>query len=357
MQPKSPGHWKRSQTTCRRSTQGGGTIGKATMDLRAPNLTLPPIPTGTPAVLGDHNTVLPIPARPAVPPTAAYLFIWQEEYQTAKKNVEQYEENKQRSCALVWGQCLPDLRNKIKMAANYSAVSIAQDVVQLMLLIRGFCCSFDDQRQGTWALQQGKKKSYLHIQREGVSNTDDMKEFVANIMVVETHGGEWGADPCLIMAKLQADTTVVDQDNPTDSELNRDKEAAREDYLAMMFLSGADKVRYWKLWDELSNNYAKGIDNYPSSVDRMLRLLNNYRSGLKSTPRPDQNLNSDGVAFLQQQEKGCWHCKKTGHNKSDCPELKALEQGTDIPNIGSGQGSGENARQGVDNLNVGLSML
>ncbi len=75
-----------------------------------------------------------------------------------------------------------------------------------------------------------------------------------------------------------------------------------------------------------------------------------------NTKRPDVTaLDSDGVAFLQ--EKGCWHCKKPGHNKSDCPELRALEQGADSLIVNPGEGSGEHTRQGVDNLNVGLSML
>jgi hypothetical protein len=125
-----------------------------------------------------------------------------------------------------------------------------------------------------------------------------MEEFVANISVVETYGGEWGQEPGLIRAKLEADATVVDVDNPTADELDRAKAAAREDYLAMMFLSGADRTRYWKLRDELSNDYAKGTDNYPNTLDGMLRLLNNHRSGIKNSPKQEAP-GSEGVAFLQ----------------------------------------------------------
>jgi hypothetical protein len=268
---------------CQREySKGGGRIGQAIRDLVTPNLTLPAVLTGTPANPGDPNAVPPVPPTAAVPPTPAELFIWQEDYKTKKKNKEEYEENKQRAHALVWGQCSPELRNKVKAAANYGTVSADQDVVELLLLIRGFCCSFDDQRQGTWALQQAKKKAYLFVQREGMSNTDYMEEFLANISVVETYGGEWGQELGLIRAKLEADNTVVDVDNPTPDELERAKTAAKEDYLAMMFLSGADKTKFWKLWDELSNDYAKGTDNYPSTLDGMLRLLNNHRSGLKT---------------------------------------------------------------------------
>ena len=51
----------------------------------------------------------------------------------------------------------------------------------------------------------------------------------------------------------------------------------------MMFLSGADKSKYWALRNELSNDYAKGIDNYPATLDGMPRLLNNYRSATMNT--------------------------------------------------------------------------
>lgn len=118
-------------------TSGGGTIGQAIAEMQAPTINLPPQP-GTPAD--------PATGAPAIPPTQVELFMWQEEFKTANKKQNTYNENKERAYALVWGQCSQELRNKVKGAANYDVVSGAQDVIELLKIIRGFCCSFDDQR-------------------------------------------------------------------------------------------------------------------------------------------------------------------------------------------------------------------
>jgi hypothetical protein len=298
-------------------------------------------------VAADPNAVPPILAQLAVPPTRAEIFIWEQDFKRMGDKIHQYEENCERAYALVWGQCSPELRNKLKSAPHY--VSGTQDVVQLLILIRGFCCTFDDQRQGTWSLQQAKKKAFLYVQKPGMVNADYMEEFMVIIGVVETYGGEWGQEPGLIRAKLEK-AWVPDIDNPTDAELDEAKEAARDDFLAMMFLSGADKERYWKLRDELSNDYAKGADNYPSTLDGMLRLLNNYKTTGKAPTAP--NPKPDGLTFLQEgrDNKGCWHCGDPKHRKADCPKLKSLEEGTDNPNIN--EEGGEPPEQGIDNFNI-----
>ena len=43
-----------------------------------------------------------------------------------------------------------------------------------------------------------------------------------------------------------------------------------------MFISGTSKERYGDLKTELLNDYAKGVDNWPTSVDEAVQLLNTY---------------------------------------------------------------------------------
>ena len=186
-----------------------------------------------------------------------------------------------------------------------------------------------------------------------------MENFLALTKVVETYGGEWGAEPGLIKMKLEA-AGVADPDNPTNDEYTAAKAAAKDDFLGMMFLSGADGNRYWKLREELSNDYAKGANNYPETLDGMLRLLNNYK-GPKSTGANNRvRAGGEGVAFLQDQKGRCWHCGKVGHRKNECPDLKNIEEGTDNLNIDddTGQDQGQETKEGIDNFNIhGFSML
>lgn len=134
-----------------------------------------------PAMLGDPNAMLPIPPQSAVPvvlPTQTELFIWQES-KRANKRIHQFHGNRGRAIALVWGQCSQELKNKVKVALMYAAVWGNHDVVVMLLIIRGLCCSFEDKHQGTWALQQAKKKAFRFMQHDRVSHADYYDEFMA----------------------------------------------------------------------------------------------------------------------------------------------------------------------------------
>lgn len=132
----------------------------------------------------------------------------------------------------------------------------------------------------------------------------------------------------------------------------------------MMFLSGADSQKYYKLRDDLSKDYAKGVDNYPNTVDGMMRLLNNYKIPTRYGGGSNRQQMEGGLAFYQggssqgqengkgirwRGEPGCYHCKALDHTKSNCPELKALEHEIVQFNVEEDHPS---PVEGVQNLNV-----
>jgi hypothetical protein len=61
-----------------------------------------------------------------------------------------------------------------------------QDVVQLFLVIRGYCCRFDDHQQSTYALEQAKHRVSTYYQAQNVTNTEYVEHFKALVGVVET---------------------------------------------------------------------------------------------------------------------------------------------------------------------------
>ncbi len=94
------------------------------------------------------------------------LQIWKEELREKRTQSLQIEESKKRAYALVMGQCSPELVSKIRGSSTYSAVNGSQDVVELLRLIRGFCCDFGAGQQSTWALEQAKHKVSVYYQEE-----------------------------------------------------------------------------------------------------------------------------------------------------------------------------------------------
>jgi hypothetical protein len=46
---------------------------------------------------------------------------------------------------------------------------------------------------------------------------------------------------------------------------------------AALLISGADRHKYGKLNDELTNNYLLRMDQYPNTFDKAARILGNYQ--------------------------------------------------------------------------------
>ena len=87
----------------------------------------------------------------------------------------------------------------------------------------------------------------------------------------------------------------------------------------MMMLSGANNGKFWKLRKDLSNDCVKGRDNYPSTVDGMLRMINTYKVP-KQQRQPNLQENEDRLVFVQQGNAlKCWHCDEN-------PSLKLLKK-------------------------------
>ena len=129
-----------------------------------------------------------MPVFPSDPNDQEALQIWKEELREKQTQSVQIEESKKRAYALVMGQCSPEPVSKIQGSTTYATVNRSQDVVELLRLVRGYCCDFGAGQQSTWALEQAKHKVSVFYQRHDVSNTDYIQFFQALVGLVETYG-------------------------------------------------------------------------------------------------------------------------------------------------------------------------
>jgi hypothetical protein len=82
-----------------------------------------------------------------------------------------------------------------------------------------------------------------------------------------------------------------------------DKNIARDKYLSMIFLAGADKAQFGKLIENLNNSYPAGNDQYPGSLDGTLTLLLHYQ-GHQGGEHMDDNKNvSRETSFAQRKPR------------------------------------------------------
>ena len=91
-----------------------------------------------------------------------------------------------------------------------------QDIMQLLLVIQGYCCHFDDHQQSTCALEQAKHRVSTYCQAHDATNTEYVEHFKALVGVVETHGGAYGPEPGLVASELIAQGMKPEDINTAD---------------------------------------------------------------------------------------------------------------------------------------------
>jgi len=237
-----------------RENKGGANIANAINELRLslPTLQVPEYPK---AKAGET----------VVDPGDVY--IWQQDVAAVKKKIVQLEDNKKRAYALVIGQCSSDLNSKLQGSAAFVQAEADQDVVQLLLVIRGYCCCFDDHQQSTYTLEQAKHRVSTYYQAHDVTNTEYVENFKALIGVVEMYGGAYGREPGLVATELVAQgMRPADVDSANRAAIIKAEEVCRVCYLSCMLLRGADNCRYFQLKVDLLN----GMTKEPKTIRKQL---------------------------------------------------------------------------------------
>ncbi len=235
-----------------------------------------------------------------------------------------------------------------------------------------------------------------------------MEEYLRNLKslrdTVEAFGGLPGVHKGLVEGLIKMHGWVADPNNMTEDELTDVEAEASEAVKAALLISGAERRRFGKFNDKLTNSYLLGSNQYSDTFDKATRILGNY----KTTSRPALPYipigNDTGVAFLQQEGQGgreghsaqgksrekvegsrsdtggistvmartgdgavrtnsrgeshCFHCGSTSHWAFECPQLSKEQQvqlHMNVRSQESGAGEQEQPKEGHQLLNVTLA--
>ena len=77
----------------------------------------------------------------------------------------------------------------------------------------------------------------------------------------------------------------IDPAKPTDTELAAAHKDVRDEFLAALMLSGANRDCYGALRKELANQFGFGNDLYPKTTDQCLMMMNRRMDGAPCQPR------------------------------------------------------------------------
>ena len=96
------------------------------------------------------------------------MWLWY--WTSASKEHQSLQQDTPKGYATALKMCTPILVTKLEGENGYAQVRSDQDVVGVILLIRGIFCEYDNERQDTYAIIQDKKHVTLLWQPKYQSN-------------------------------------------------------------------------------------------------------------------------------------------------------------------------------------------
>jgi hypothetical protein len=257
---------------------------------------------------------------------------WKEEYKATLYGKEKYTENDSNAWALIYDQCLLELKNKLKGTSGYDASKKDNSVVALLMTIRSYCCQFDTLND-EYMLIIGAIKNLLYFFLKTVqANVDYNKDFMAMLEVIEEYGGAGSLTYFSNMIKKELKSKKIDMDNASTSEMRDAKKIVRDKFLATLMLSGANREKYGKLKHGMAENYVAGTSEYPESPEVVLHILSAYIPplGWNRRLKQEEGFVDEGAMFVQSDGRddswkkniSCHNCGKKGHLKRECTNKK-----------------------------------
>jgi hypothetical protein len=111
------------------------------------------------------------------------VFAWKEDYKSMKSRKDKYRDNKSNAWALIYNQCMPKLKNKLKGNDGYNGAKSTNNVAKLLTIIQGYCCQFNILNNKYIGIVTAIKNQYFL--KGDQANEDYYKEFMAMLEVIE----------------------------------------------------------------------------------------------------------------------------------------------------------------------------
>ena len=272
------------------------------------------------------------------------------------KRKTQLETNLCEAYNLIWNQCTEVMQNKLKSLSDYDNINKSSDVLTLLERMKELTFKFEAQKYMFSSVYFANKQFYNYKQGQDETNDDYHKNFLNMVSVIESYGGLIGQEDILLSCDDDYDALGT-QEKKSDDNIKAAKERNKERMLAYAFIAKSDNKRYKDFKVELENDFNKGNDNYPHTINRALRMLTNIRTekpvkkeqetnnvtfaqhgggrnNNNNNGNTNGNSNNSGFDTSWHKDATCHHCGEKGHIKPNCPQL-ANESGTTNNNNGT----------------------
>lgn len=263
----------------------------------------------------QHMPSDPVPLATGGTVTETQKIIHSKKCDAYCKREAKFKDNCYKAYSLILGQCTPTVKNKLESRRDWETLKLAQNPIDLLKAIKEISQDFVDTKY-PMALSFKAMYGVLGIaQEENEGIVPYANRFKNSVDIMDTI---WGPLMLTNIAEQSVGYTV--------GEREKFLKQASDSFLAFVFINGANKKKYGKLIDDLSNAYTLGDNKYPANVAKATELLTGYKQGGGGgNTNPAKEL-GDKTSFAQTGEYPKWmhdlichNCKKKGHVERVCP--------------------------------------
>ena len=294
------------------------------------------------------------------------------EHKEWREKKTKYDENKVTTCGIILRQCTRAVLTKLEAKVEWN--DIRMDPIQLMKAIKAITQDSEDEKYHLGSVLTLLKKVVNSHQLEHESLSLYAKRFKTNVDLFETKFGKLDMDKC-----VENDPKFK---TASDHKKEKMKKGAYDRFLALTFMKGSTSQKAKELARKCNNEYNKGINSYPETVDQAHHMIHHHAlEGIPQQPQkkkqPSDDGGAQGAVFTEVQLRGmtagkdgkihtkvtCHKCNKKGHYKNQCPDgEQTRQQGSANAHAGSdaNQGAGtqqEGGRQSSDQSQSGVSQI
>jgi hypothetical protein len=235
--------------------------------------------------------------------------------------------------ALIYGQCTQLLQDKLKQEKSWAVVSASYKPLELYKLIESVVLKQTEDQYPVAAVWD-QYSAVFNARQGSLSNTEWYERFNTKVEVAESVGCVFGQDKILdYCAEMEFKSPYNGLSTAEQAEVEIQ---AREQFMVYGLLKTSSNS-HDKVKSDLSDDFTKGSNNYPTTPQGMLLLLDKY------SKKPMAMTQSEGTAFAQKEakkskskkvdsadpkkvefdkefykDKECYRCGKKGHPKAGC---------------------------------------
>jgi Reverse transcriptase (RNA-dependent DNA polymerase)/Zinc knuckle len=303
------------------------------------------------------------PAAPAdLATNKAAEIVWKIKLAGVEKRREQYRQNMASAYSTIIAICSESLQGTLENTAGFAQLRSTSDSLGLLEMIKRVMFTQKEKKHPALARTESRF-AFVGLQQGDMSVQKYYDSFVQSMEVMRLCGGSLGITDDAARARLVTENNT----NPTvDEVLDMMNTMEQEDY-ASMLIHGADNRRFALLKEELSNNFAMGMDNYPGTrADARTMLANRTDRAVQDMRRRgDRNGGESEVMLATDGDESvcrrrgmdnvvCYNCNQRGHIATNCPQRQGNtnvtngSEGTSGNNVNSdtSANSGNNTNSG-----------